>query len=115
MSDLETKIRDLARAGEISHISLTPSQDGKTFRAVYAMCSKFGNTFAEDPDPVKAIMLALATAKTKKPPPAPAPTIDLRATREEDHTGVKLDGAPVDALSEAPHPSEAVDDLADLM
>jgi len=124
MSDnLETKLRDLARAGEISHISLTPSQGGKAFRAAFAMCSRFGFSFAEDPDPVKAIMIALTTAKTKKPPPRPA-SFDLKATREEDHTGVKeIDPAgptkeglimAAEAV-EASHDEPDKDPLADLM
>jgi hypothetical protein len=34
---IETIIRDLAERGEISHISLTPSQDGKRFRASFTI------------------------------------------------------------------------------
>jgi hypothetical protein len=61
-------LRDLAKRGEISHISLTPSQDGKLWRASFAMCSRFGVTFAEDADPAKAIILACTTAKMKPKP-----------------------------------------------
>ena len=64
--NLEDVLRDLAARGEISHISLTPSQDGKMWRASFAMCSVFGISFAEDADPVNAIVLACTTARLKK-------------------------------------------------
>lgn len=64
---LEDTIRDLAKRGEISHISIVPSQNGKMWRASFAMCTMFGVSHAEDADPVRAIMLALTTAKMKKP------------------------------------------------
>jgi hypothetical protein len=62
---LEDTLRDLAKRGEISHISVAPSQNGKKFRASFTCCSKFGISFAEDDDPAKAIMLACTTAKMK--------------------------------------------------
>jgi hypothetical protein len=58
-------LRDLAKRGEISHISLTPSQSGKFFRASFAMTSLFGVSFAEDADPAKAIIKACLSAKLK--------------------------------------------------
>lgn len=64
---LEDTIRDLAKRGEISHISLVPSQGGRMWRASFAMCSMWGVSHAEDADPVRAIMVALTTAKMKKP------------------------------------------------
>lgn len=64
-SNLEDVLRDLAKRGEISHISLTPAQNGTLFRASFAMCSNFGISFAEDADPVKAIITACTTAKMK--------------------------------------------------
>lgn len=76
---LEDVIRDLAKRGELTHLSLTPSQDGKKWRASFAMSSKFGISFGEDVDPVKALILACTTAKMK-PRPAErkaATTIDL--------------------------------------
>lgn len=63
--NLEDVIRDLAKRGELNHISLTPSRNGKMWRASFAMCSGFGISFAEDPDPVKAIIVACTTAKMK--------------------------------------------------
>ncbi len=60
-------LRDLAKRGEISHLSLVPSQGGKLWRASFAMCSHFGVSFAEDADPAKAIILACTSAKLKKP------------------------------------------------
>lgn len=68
MSELEAKIRELATRGEISHISLSPSRNGTMWRGSYAMCSTFGVSFAEDPDPVKALLLSMTTAKLKPRP-----------------------------------------------
>jgi hypothetical protein len=62
-ANLEETIRDLAARGELSHISLSPSQNGKLWRASFTMCSKFGVSFGEDEDPIKALMLACTTAK----------------------------------------------------
>lgn len=67
MSDLETTLRDLAKRGEITHISLVPGPKG--WRATYAPASIFGNSFAEDRDPVKALLLACQSAKLKKRAP----------------------------------------------
>lgn len=58
-------LRDLAKRGELNHISLASGQGGKTFRASFAMSSKFGVSYAEDADPVKAIIIACTTAKMK--------------------------------------------------
>lgn len=93
---VEEVLNDLAKRGEISHISLVPSQNGK-WRASFAMCSAFGVSFAEDADPAKAIILACTTAKLKRP----RVSIDLRANEREP--------------TPAPEPALAEDDLADLM
>lgn len=69
MSELEQAIRDLAARGEISHISLSPSQNGTLWRGSYAMCSTFGVSFAEDKDPVVALTQAMTTARLKRRPP----------------------------------------------
>lgn len=66
---VDSVLRDLAKRGEISHISLTPSQNGKMWRASFAMTSKFGVSFAEDADPAQAIILACTSAKMKKRDP----------------------------------------------
>lgn len=66
---LEDTLRHLASRGEISHISLAPSQKGKLWRASFAMCSKFGVSYAEDADPATAIILACNTAKLKRRAP----------------------------------------------
>ena len=83
--NLEDVIRDLAARGELNHISLSgPSSNSKKFRASFAMCSKFGISFGEDEDPVKAVMLACTTAKMKPqrtPSHRPAPTLELQAER----------------------------------
>ena len=59
-------LHDLAKRGEISHISLAPSQNGKLWRASFSMCSRFGVSLAEDADPARAIILACTTAKMKR-------------------------------------------------
>jgi hypothetical protein len=77
---LEDVLRDLAKRGEISHISLVPSQNGKLWRASFAMSSRFGVSFGEDADPAKAIILACTSAKMKPRPAERRPTsIDLEA------------------------------------
>jgi hypothetical protein len=96
MANLEEVLRDLAKRGEISHISLVPSQNGKLWRASFAMCSHFGISFAEDADPAKAIILACTSAKLKKP--------RASITAKPDR---------VDTRKAAPEPEE--DPLADLM
>lgn len=80
MANLEDTLRDLAKRGEISHISLVPSQNGKAWRGSFAMCSHFGVSFAEDADPVKAVLLACTTAKLKKP----RAKIDVKPERAQE-------------------------------
>jgi hypothetical protein len=58
-------LHDLAKRGEISHISLTPNSRGDGWCASFSMCSRFGVSFAEDPDPAQAIIRACTTAKMK--------------------------------------------------
>lgn len=95
MPNLEEVLRDLAERGELNHLSIGPSQKlGETwaagrgkptmFRAEFAMCSKFGLSFAEDPDPVKAIVLACTTAKMKPASKTRVPiSLDLKAEHVE--------------------------------
>ena len=82
MPSLEDTLRDIAARGELSHLSLAPSQGGKMWRASFAMCSHFGVSFAEDADPAPAIILALTSAKLKRPrvhldlKPNPEPVVE---------------------------------------
>jgi hypothetical protein len=76
---LEDTLRDLAKRGELSHVSIASSQNGKMFRASFAMCSYFGVSYAEDADPAKAMLLACTTAKMKRH----RVTLDLKAERVE--------------------------------
>lgn len=101
---LEDTIRDLAKRGEISHFSLTPSQEGKKWRASFTMCSHFGVSFSEDTDPVQALMLAFTSAKLRKP----RVKIDLKATEVETTIAA-------DAASREVDEHIAGDPLADLM
>lgn len=97
---LEDIIRALAERGELSHISLTPSQDGKLFLCAFTPCSRFGISYAEDEDPAKAIYLACTTMK-------------LKPVREPKRN-IGIDGDSI-RLEEKPHvepsASEDVDDL----
>jgi hypothetical protein len=63
--NLEEIIHDLAARGELTHLSVVPSQNGRKWRASFAMASKYGISFAEDADPVRALILACTTAKMK--------------------------------------------------
>ena len=96
--NLEDVIRFVANRGELSHLSLAQSQDGKMWRASFSMCSHFGVSFAEDADPVQAIALALTTAKLKKP--------RVSLNLKPDHVETRDPSPPV-AVEEDP--------LADLM
>lgn len=95
---LEAVLHDLAKRGELSHISLTPSQNGKLFRASFAMTSKFGISFAEDVDPAQAIIKACTSAKMKA------------------RTAIKVDGRLKESVDSIPQPvieveNEGVEDL----
>lgn len=65
MPSLEETIREIAARGDMSHISLVPSQKGNLWRASFTPCSVFGISFAEDADPVKALQLAMTSTKLK--------------------------------------------------
>lgn len=103
MSDLETTLHDLAARGDITHLSLVPSQDGKLWRACYAPASVFGHTFAEDKDPVKAIMMAFKTTKLKSRAPR---------MRDEPETINALSAAPDITKIETPLMDAAYDPAA---
>lgn len=100
---LEDAIRNLATRGEISHISLTPSQNGTKWRGSYAMSSKFGVSFAEDADPVKALMLAMTTGSVKARPPT---------KRDTDAAEARSTGSIPQETTDA---NPVADEFADLM
>lgn len=93
MSELEAKIRELAQRGEISHISLSPSRDGQMWRGSYAMCSTFGVSFAEDPDPVQALLRAMTSAKLRRRAPTKRETdaAEARSTAAIPQATVDVD------------------------
>lgn len=97
ITSLEALIRDRAARGDISHISLTPSQDGKLWRASYAPCSVFGVTHSEDKDPIKAIILALSTTKIKSRAPV--------RLRDEQETVNAIDAEVISEELPASHPA----------
>lgn len=80
MTTLEDRIRDLAKRGELTHVSLAPTLNGKGWKAAYSPSSVFGNSIAEHADPVQAILAAFDGIKLKrraatnmKPTPEPTP------------------------------------------
>ncbi len=66
MSNLEDLIRELAKRGELSNISISRNGSNTSWRASFTPCSAFGVSYAEDKDPVKAIMVACDAAKIRK-------------------------------------------------
>jgi hypothetical protein len=78
---LDDVIRELARRGEISDISLSMNASGTKWRASFVPCSRFGRSVAEDEDPVKALTLALGVKLAKRREPSAAvieqATVDL--------------------------------------
>lgn len=70
MSDLETKIRELATRGELTHLSIVPvagkGPNGVVWSASYSPASKWGSGFGRDADPVKAMMMAFDDVRLPK-------------------------------------------------
>jgi hypothetical protein len=103
---LEDTIRELAARGEISDIGLSMNSTYTKWRASFTPCSKFGVSYAEDEDPVKALQLALTSAHLRKPrsgSPKAMAAEEARATGriEQDTVDVSLEAdaatAEVDA------------------
>lgn len=65
MSNLEDTIREVLARGELNSLSVHFSATSGKFCASFTPTSVFGISFAEDPDPVKALHLALTTVKLK--------------------------------------------------
>lgn len=74
LDTLEDLIRDLARRGEMTHLSLTPrkiERNGKSvsgWACVLSPASVSGNFFGEDLDPVDAIKNTIRDAKLRRRP-----------------------------------------------
>ena len=64
MKTLDELLSDLARRGELTHLSVAPS--GKTFLATYAPARAMGLCLGEDADPAKAIRAALCAKPHKQ-------------------------------------------------
>lgn len=83
---LEETIRALANAGNLSTISLAMNPSYTKWRASYAPTKTFGVAFAEDEDPVKAILLAIgkrpAGLRNPRVEPIKQKTVDV--TKEAD-------------------------------
>jgi hypothetical protein len=92
---LEETIRALANAGNLSSISISMNSSYTKWRASYAPTKVFGVAFAEDDDPVKAILLAIGKRpsglRNPRVEPIKQKTVDVEAL---DATGQKSDPAP---------------------
>jgi len=84
---LEELIRALAARGSLSHISLAMNSSGTKWRGTYAPAKTFGVSYAEDADPIKALILAMgAKPKSKNMNTAPAlkqPDVEVTETVED--------------------------------
>ena len=62
-SELETKLRQLAKNGELTYLSMVPvaglGEYGATFVAQVSPASRFGHVEGRDDDPVKALVNAI--------------------------------------------------------
>lgn len=100
MPSLEETINDLRARGELVGLSVNCSAISGKYLASFTMGSMFGQSLAEDADPVKALMLAMTSAKLKRKAP----------TRREEL------GAEAKATGVIPQPVvEVPEDVEDLM
>lgn len=95
---LEETIRALANAGNLSSISLAMNPSFTKWRASYAPTKIFGVAFAEDEDPVKAILLAIgkrpAGLRNPRVEPIKQKTIEVeRTTSAEVASTIEADKA----------------------
>jgi hypothetical protein len=91
---LEETIRALAAKGEISDLGLSMNSTGTKWRASFVPCSQHGVSYAEDADPVKALILALSTIKVRR---RALPTTDRELAADEAKATAKIDQTTVDA------------------
>jgi len=59
---IEDRIRELAKKGELTHLSLIPKfnpRGSDYWQAVYSPAKKWGHSYGEDADPVAALEKAL--------------------------------------------------------
>lgn len=85
---LEETIRALANAGNLSSISLSMNSSFTKWRASYAPTKVFGVAFAEDDDPVTAILLAIgkrpAGLRNPRVEPIKQPIVDVEPAVDPD-------------------------------
>lgn len=96
--NLEDVIRDIIARGEMTHLSLTPSQNGALWRASFSPAKNFGNSFAEDKDPIAALMRAMTSAKLarKAPTDRDLAAMDAKATGKIEQPTIDADDGKVD-------------------
>jgi hypothetical protein len=96
---LEERLRILANAGELSHLSICPTAGkgpgGIVYSASFSPASAWGHGFARDADPVNALMAALdderfaSLTKKLKIDTSEVPTVVPKApTPAEQHGGI---------------------------
>lgn len=107
MSNLEDAIHDLAKRGEITHLSLHWNISAKMWDASFSPASSMGNSYAQSKDPVAAILEAFEGIKLRRP----------RASKVDKPTDPHLPTPEVVTPPTAASPtvSPPADDLADLM
>lgn len=100
MTTLDETIRGLVARGDLTHLSLTPSQNGKLWRASFSPSSVFGSSFAEDADPIAALIRAMTTMKLKSRAPSDRELAarEARAPAVIEQAMVEVTDAEVDAL-----------------
>lgn len=81
MNTLDNLIRDAAKRGELTHLSIAPH--GKAWICSYAPASTFGVTHKTHADPCEAIRLAITETKVKRRRTAEKPG-DVHAESDMD-------------------------------
>lgn len=94
---LDEAIREVVGRGELSHISIGMNSSHTKWRASFTPTSIFGISFAEDEDPIKALLMAIGGPVLKSP-------------------RLKIDGRLKESVDNIPQPVVEVEDpVADLM
>lgn len=104
---LEETIRALAKVGNLSSVSLAMNPSHTKWRASYAPAKTYGVAFAEDEDPVKAMLLAIGARPGGVRNPRVAPikqkgvdvetVADIEVTIAADKASAEVDEG-IDAL-----------------
>lgn len=66
MPSLEEVIRDAAKRGDLTHLSVALAPDGKRWQASYAPARQWHNSIALHADPAEALKRAILEFKPRK-------------------------------------------------